>query len=228
MESERKAFSFYRSYYEASKDLPTKEDQADFLMAICSYIFDGVEPEITGVASAMFKLAKPNLDTSIKRASVGQTGGKSKANAKQNDSKPEANAKQNGSKPEANDKQTESNDEANPKRYMINDYMINDQVINEKEKIDKKEKPQRHKYGQYHNVMLSDDEMEKLKVEFPVDWEERIERVSEYCASKGVTYKNYLATIRTWARKDRPRVVAKNDVQSGLAQALELLGEQNG
>lgn len=76
--------------------------------------------------------------------------------------------------------------------------------------------------------MLSDDEMEKLKMEFPVDWEERIERVSEYCASKGVTYKNYLATIRTWARKDRPRLVAKNDVQSGLAQALELLGEQNG
>ena len=216
---ERKAFSFYRSYYEASKDLPTKEDQADFLMAICSYIFDGVEPEITGVASAMFKLAKPNLDTSIKRASVGQMGGKSKANAKQN-----------GSKPEANDKQTESNDEANPKRYMINDYMINDQVINDKEKINKKEKPQRHKYGQYHNVMLSDDEMEKLKVEFPVDWEERIERVSEYCASKGATYKNYLATIRNWARKERPKIVPvkKNDVQSGLAQALEILGVQDG
>ena len=169
---ERKAFSFYRSYYEASKDLPTKEDQADFLMAICSYIFDGVEPEITGVASAMFKLAKPNLDTSIKRASVGQTGGKSKSNAKQN-----------GSKPEANDKQTASNYEANPKRYMINDYMINDcmindQVINDKEKINKKEKPQKHKYGQYKNVLLSDDELEKLKTEFPVDWEERIERVS--------------------------------------------------
>ena len=221
---ERKAFSFYRSYYEASKDLPTKEDQADFLMAICSYIFDGVEPEITGVASAMFKLAKPNLDTSIKRASVGQTGGKSKANAKQN-----------GSKPEANDKQTESNDEANPKRYMINDYMINDQVINdqvinEKEKRDKKEKPQRHKCGQYNNVLLSDDELKKLKDEFPSDWQERIERVSEYCASKGKTYKDYLATIRSWARKDRPKIVPvqKNDVQSGLAQALEILGVQDG
>ena len=232
---ERKAFSFYRSDYEAAKDLPTKEDQADFLMAICSYIFDGVEPEITGVASAMFKLAKPNLDTSIKRASVGQTGGKSKANAKQNGSKPEANAKQNDSKPEANDKQTESNDEANPKRYMINDYMINDymindQVINEKEKRDKKEKPQRHKYGQYNNVLLSDEELKKLKDEFPSDWQERIERVSEYCASKGKTYKDYLATIRSWARKDKSRIVPvqKNDVQSGLAQALEILGVQDG
>lgn len=216
MESERKAFSFYRSYYEASKDLP-KEAQADFLMAICAYIFDGVEPDLQGVASAMFKLAKPTLDTSIKRSSAGQAGGKSKANAKQIDSKPEAN-----------DKQTESNDEANPKRYMINDYMINDQVINDKEKIDKKEKPQRHKHGQYKNVLLSDDELEKLKTEFPLDWQDRIERVSEYVASTGKHYSNFLAVIRAWAKKDRPRIVAKNDVQSGLAQALQLLGEENG
>ena len=88
----------------------------------------------------------------------------------------------------------------------------------------------RHKYGQYKNVLLSDDEVEKLKTEFPVDWEERIERVSEYCASKGKTYKDYLATIRSWARKDRPKIVPvqKNDVQSGLAQALEILGVQDG
>lgn len=97
-----------------------------------------------------------------------------------------------------------------------------------KEKIIKKEKPPKHKYGQYQNVMLSDDELAKLKTEFPADWQERIENVSTYCRSHGKTYKDYLATIRNWARKDRPRVVAKNDVQSGLAQALELLGEQNG
>ena len=216
METERKAFSFYRSYYEASKDLPT-EAQAEFLMAICAYMFDGVESDLHGVASAMFKLAKPTLDTSIKRASAGQAGGKSKANGKQIKSKPEANGKQTG-----------DNDEANPKRYMINDYMINDQVINDKEKIDKKEKQQRHKYGQYKNVLLSDDELEKLKTEFPLDWQDRIERVSEYVASTGKKYSNFLAVIRSWAKKDRPRIVAKNDVQSGLAQALELLGEENG
>lgn len=106
----------------------------------------------------------------------------------------------------------------------------NDCDIGLKEKINKKEKAVKHKHGQYNNVLLSDDELKKLKDEFPVDWEERIERVSEYCASKGVTYKNYLATIRSWARKDRPKIVPvqKNDVQSGLAQALEILGVQDG
>ena len=66
-------------------------------------------------------------------------------------------------------------------------------------------KPVRHKCGQYNNVFLSDDDMEKLKKEFPLDWSERIERLSEYIESKGVKYKNHLATIRTWARKDQQK-----------------------
>ena len=63
------------------------------------------------------------------------------------------------------------------------------------------DKVNKHKYGQYKNVILSDDDMEKLKSEFPNDYSERIERVSSYCASTGKTYKNYLATIRNWAKK---------------------------
>lgn len=62
----------------------------------------------------------------------------------------------------------------------------------------------KHEYGQYKNVLLSDEELEKLKTEFS-DWDDRIERVSEYCASKGKKYSNYLATIRNWARKDKPK-----------------------
>lgn len=66
-----------------------------------------------------------------------------------------------------------------------------------------KPKPTRHKYGEYKNVLLSDQDMEKLKTEFPNDWEQRIERVSEYCASQGKSYQNYLATIRNWAKRDK-------------------------
>jgi hypothetical protein len=62
-------------------------------------------------------------------------------------------------------------------------------------------KPIRHKYGEYKNVLLLDDEVEKLKAEFP-DWESRIERLSEYIESKGAKYKNHFATIKAWARKD--------------------------
>jgi len=63
-------------------------------------------------------------------------------------------------------------------------------------------KPTRHKYGRYQNVLLTDEELDKLKAEFPRDWGDRIERLSEYIASTGKRYKSHLATIRSWARKD--------------------------
>lgn len=63
-------------------------------------------------------------------------------------------------------------------------------------------KPSRHKYGMYENVLLTDEEYQKLTEEFPHDYTERIERLSEYIASTGKKYKSHLATIRSWARKD--------------------------
>lgn len=82
-------------------------------------------------------------------------------------------------------------------------------------------------YGAFKNVRLSDDDLGKLKTEFP-DWEDRIERLSEYMASTGKTYRDHLATIRTWARKDRERnanaPVRKNDAASGYARMMEILG----
>lgn len=68
-----------------------------------------------------------------------------------------------------------------------------------------KSKPTRHKYGEYNNVLLSDEDFEKLKAEFPSDYEERIERLSSYMASTGKSYKNHLATIRNWARKEESK-----------------------
>ena len=76
-------------------------------------------------------------------------------------------------------------------------------------------KPTRHKYGIYKNVFLTDEDMEKLKSEFPDDWQNRIERLSEYIASSGKTYKNHLATIRVWAKKDKEREALKNGSENG-------------
>ena len=73
----------------------------------------------------------------------------------------------------------------------------------------------RHKYGIYKNVLLTDEDMEKLKSEFPDDWRNRIERLSEYIASSGKTYKNHLATIRVWAKKDKEREALKNGSENG-------------
>lgn len=68
-----------------------------------------------------------------------------------------------------------------------------------------KKKAKKHKYGEYTNVLLTDEELDKLKAEYS-DLEDRIERLSSYIASTGKAYKSHYATIRNWARKDAGRM----------------------
>ncbi len=86
-----------------------------------------------------------------------------------------------------------------------------------------KKKETRHKYGEYENVLLSDTDLEKLKDEFPTEWEERIERLSAYMASTGKSYKNHLATIRNWARRDRDakRDAVSRETTSGFNKKID-------
>ena len=70
---------------------------------------------------------------------------------------------------------------------------------------ERKQKPQKHRYGRYNNVLLTDEEYSMLQAEFPSDYSDRIERLSEYIESKGEKYKSHLATIRSWARRDKEK-----------------------
>lgn len=80
----------------------------------------------------------------------------------------------------------------------------------------KKAEP-KHKYGQYKNVLLSDTEMDKLREEFPHDWEERIEAVSTYVEKKeGVVYKNFLAVIRDWKKREEKAKAAEGKPESSF------------
>ncbi len=103
---DRTSFRFFRSFYDAAKELEDKEMQAEYLMAICEYALDGTEPKLCGVPAALFRLAQPNIEVSRKKSISGAAGGK--ANGKQTGSKTEANTKQIESKHEANGKQTGS------------------------------------------------------------------------------------------------------------------------
>lgn len=104
---ERSTFQFFRSFYDAAKNIPDKAMQADFLMAICEYALNGKEPEGSGIINALFALVKPNLDISRKRAQAGRKGGEannSKHEVENNhEEAPENQNKANESKPEANE-----------------------------------------------------------------------------------------------------------------------------
>ena len=79
--------------------------------------------------------------------------------------------------------------------------------------------PGKHKYGEYKNVLLTDEEFEKLKSEFS-DWQERIETMSSGIASKGYKYKSHYAAIRAWARREKKK--PKQEFMQGNLQDDDL------
>ena len=100
------------------------------------------------------------------------------------------------------------------------DSLVEDSIDNSIE-LPPTPKKQKHKYGEYNNVLLTDEELEKLKSEYP-DYEERIERLSSYVASTGKKYKSHYATIRNWARKDSEVKPLNRQIYQKLTKAEEL------
>ncbi len=83
----RDSFIFYRSFYEAIKEVPA-EAQLQIYKAISIYALEQEEIELSGIAKAIFSLVKPQLDANYKKYENGkQTKSKSKAKNKQTESK---------------------------------------------------------------------------------------------------------------------------------------------
>lgn len=60
----RKAFNFYHSYYEVAKELSDK-DRFAFLWAILQKQFEGVEPELNGMAKFAYISQKHSIDSQV-------------------------------------------------------------------------------------------------------------------------------------------------------------------
>ena len=90
----------------------------------------------------------------------------------------------------------------------------------------KRTKPQvvRHKYGEYNNVLLTDDELMKLKEKIP-NWQDFIERLSGYIASTGKRYKSHYVTMLNWYRRDGQRQQARQTQQT--QQETRIMCEYN-
>lgn len=114
MKGNNNSFVFYKSFYEAISKIPP-ENQLEVYNAICRYSLEGKEPEdLSGIASAIFILIKPNIDSSQNRyqASIenGKRGGRprkntskeAKENQKENQVKPSNNLNETKTKPNNN------------------------------------------------------------------------------------------------------------------------------
>ena len=127
---ERESFVFYRSFYEAIKELPA-ENQANVYNALFEYSFNNVEVELSGVEKAVFLLMKPQVDANQKKYENGCKGGRPK---KQNQDETEIKPNQNQNETEIKPKQNQSKTEVEPNdndNDNVNDNDNDNNKINE-------------------------------------------------------------------------------------------------
>lgn len=74
-------------------------------------------------------------------------------------------------------------------------------VKNSIDKSSKESKPPRHKHGEYGHILLTDDQYNKLKSEYPAI-DETIKAMDEWIQLKGKPYKDYNLALRKWAKSD--------------------------
>lgn len=102
----RDSMLFYRSFYDAVKDL----DAESFKKAVCTllnYGLDGISPDTTGIEKTIFILAKPQIDKNNVRYQNAKKGGrKSKPSSNQNDTKCKPSINQDETKNEPSNNQT--------------------------------------------------------------------------------------------------------------------------
>lgn len=76
-------------------------------------------------------------------------------------------------------------------------------------------------YGRNNNVLLSEEEYDSLKKEYPQEYGDMIENLSGYMAAKGVEYDNHYATMCKWAKEDKEKVKAKKPAYAANNQFLK-------
>ena len=212
---ERKQFTWYRSYYDALKELPAEEFR-DIVLAVCAYALDGEEPELSGVARAIFTLIRPTLEV-----------GRSKAENRSRAEQTSISAEQTGNRPE----QTKNKPEQTQNKRKQTDNKP-EQTRKEKEKEKEREKesendsycspPPPSGPNRFVPPTLAEVQSYVAQRQSPVDPQGFI----DFYASKGwmvgkTPMKDWKAACRnaeTWERWSRTEASAPP--KKGLAQAL--------
>lgn len=181
---------FYRSFYDAIKDLPDEQLVSSF-KAIMEYGLDGKEPETNGLEKTIYLLTKPQIDANNKRYLNGTKGGRKK-------SEPEPEGKQDESDPEP-----DNNQEVTKSEPRLN-QVLTETEPKEKDKVKEKEKDKK-----IENRAFAPPTVENVigycnEKGYKVD----AERFVDFYSSKGWMIgknkmKDWRAAVRNWARQEK-------------------------
>ena len=181
------AFTFFRSFYEALMEMRPADRHAMY-DAIMRYTFEGEEPELrNSVQRMMFKVLRPNLDSSIEARINGKKGGRpsNSVNAKVSEDKRGVSKKKKGALPK-NEKQQEQEQEL------------------EQEQEQELEQEQEKSKGKKFSPPTIEEAREYIRqnhLDVPVEKWWHYYNARDWCLSKGQKMKNWKSAIHTWDRR---------------------------
>ena len=174
--NQKKAFNFYRSYYETSL-LLQKEDKAEFLEAILHYQFTGelIEPN-----SPMALLAFRGQIHSLRKQVIGYEMGKNtypNGNPTKGKYKGEYKGEYKGSHKEEQEQEEEEEEEEGKEEVQV--------------------------YRKFKHLSISVDEVEKLKSNgyTKIQIDEVLDKIENYSQNK--KYSSLYITANNWLKKEK-------------------------
>lgn len=197
---------FYRSFYEALRDLDN-DTKAKVYDAIFDYGLNFEVPELTGISKTVFTLIKPQLDANIRKFENGKQGGRPHSEEPKNnlnETKEEPKQNQTISKPKANVNDNANGNEnvnanVNGKEVLQPPHPLIIWIQTNTPKVQKLKQP------------LTNDECAKLLDDLKIDTDIKKVRLKDMLTNmqnyKPLLSKNESAnlTIRNWWKREMER-----------------------
>ena len=183
----RDSVVFYRSFYEAVKDLPP-EDFKKSVSAILDYGLDGVVPDTVGIEKTLYIMAKPQIDANNRRYTNGLKGWRTKAEPKQNQNKTKTEPKRNQSETKVKPKQNQTETKAEPNvnvKVNVNDN-VNDNDKEISAPVDSCESPCAGKFllNDGSEYVITENDVEVFQQLYPgIDVRQEIRGIEGWCLS---------------------------------------------
>lgn len=187
----RESFVFYRSFYDAIKDLP-RDVQGEIYTAIMEYSLYGKETEnLKPIARSVFTLMKPQIDVNNKRFENGKKGGRPK-NENETNEKPKDNQKETKDEPNVNDNANVNVNIENTTNVVSKKDAAKAATLKRKDEFGKTLVPYMEKYGKemiraFFNYWSELNKSEtKMRCEMQKTWEVNLR-------------------LATWAKNEKPQ-----------------------
>lgn len=176
-------------------DKLTDEQAGKLIKAIYGYVENGEMPKLDNILDLVITPFKTILD---KDKAKYEEVSKARAEAGSRNKKTNENKSEQKQTKETNENKTKQK-----KQMKTNENKINNCDDNEYDNDnDIKKENIKKKYGEYENVKFTDEEFEKVKAYFPKDYMRRIQSLDDYIQQTGKKYKDFVATLKNWARKE--------------------------